>query len=213
MKEKDNINFYKATWLFFFGCLFGYIFECLFYVLKYGNFVNKQGLILGPFKPIYGLGVLFISLIFSKVKKPHIWKIFLYGLLFGTVFEYSVSFLLEKIWNIYIWDYSNFRFNINGRIYLPYCIGWGLISLVWYYYLYPLFNKFYNYLKKKIKIFDIVTVLLFIFFIIDGILTFGIYFRIENSEKDNTVYKVLDNMFPKEVIDSRFSKVRRIKNK
>lgn len=204
-----KLNIYKVIWLFLIGCVLGYILESVFYIIKYGNFVNKQGLIIGPFKPIYGTGVVLASLLFSGFKLQKKWQIFIVGAVLGTFFEYLCSYLLETIWGLYIWDYSSFNFNINGRIYLPYCLVWGLVSLVWYSYIYPLFLKFYD--KIKLDKFRIITILIGVFFIIDLSLTFLIYFRIKDSNNDCVIYQVVDKIFPEEEINSKFSKVRKIK--
>lgn len=204
-----KLNIYKVIWLFLIGCVLGYILESVFYIIKYGNFVNKQGLIIGPFKPIYGTGVVLASLLFSGFKLQKKWQIFIVGAVLGTFFEYLCSYLLETIWGLYIWDYSSFNFNINGRIYLPYCLVWGLVSVVWYSYIYPLFLKFYD--KIKLDKFRIITILIGVFFIIDLSLTFLIYFRIKDSNNDCVIYQVVDKIFPEEEINSKFSKVRKIK--
>lgn len=204
-----KLNIYKVIWLFLIGCVLGYILESIFYIIKYGNFVNKQGLIIGPFKPIYGTGVVLASLLFSGFKLQKKWQIFIVGTVLGTFFEYLCSYLLETIWGLYIWDYSSFNFNINGRIYLPYCLVWGLVSVVWYSYIYPLFLKFYD--KIKLDKFRIITILIGVFFIIDLSLTFLIYFRIKDSNNDCVIYQVVDKIFPEEEINSKFSKVRKIK--
>lgn len=208
MSDK-KLNIYKAIWLFLIGCLLGYALETVFYYLKYGNYVNKQGLIIGPFKPIYGTGTVLISFVFSQFKTEKKWQIFVIGTILGTIFEYLCSYFLEVIWGFYIWDYSTFNFNINGRIYLPYCLIWGLISVGWYSYAYPLFLKIYN--KFNSKKFRIITGIIGIFFIIDLALTGLVYFRIKDSENNNKIYQIVDKLFPKEEVASKFSKVRKIK--
>lgn len=210
MSDK-KLNIYKIIWLFLIGCLLGYILETFFYIIKYGNFVNKQGLIIGPFKPIYGTGAVLISWVFSSLKTEKKWQVFVVGSILGTVFEYLCSYLLEVIWGFYIWDYSSFNFNVNGRIYLPYCLVWGLISVIWYSYAYPLFLKVYN--KVSSHKFKLITVLIGIFFAIDLTLTGLVYFRMKNEEENNIIYSIVDKLFPKEEVASKFSKVRKIKNK
>ena len=210
MLEK-KLDIYKVIWLFVLGCLFGYLLETVFYVIKYGYFVNKQGLIIGPFKPIYGTGMVLVSLLFSKLSINDKWKIFLIGTILGTVFEYLCSYLLEVIWGFYIWDYSSFDYNINWRIYLPYCLVWGIISVGWYSYLYPLFLKIYH--KLNLNKFKIVTSLIGIFMFFNVSLTFLVYFRMKDNDNNCKVYQIVDKIFPKEEVKSKFSKVRKIKSR
>ena len=207
MQEK-KLDIYKIIWLFVIGCLFGYVLETVFYVIKYGYYVNKQGLIIGPFKPIYGTAMVVASLLFDKLNLNKKWKIFVIGTVLGTIFEYLCSYFLEAIWGLYIWDYSSFNYNINGRIYLPYCLVWGIISIIWYCYLYPLYLKVYDRIKlEKIKI---ISLLVGIFMVINVTLTFMIYFRIQDSDNNCKVYQIVDKIFPKEEVKSKFSKVRKI---
>lgn len=204
-----KLNIYKAIWLFLIGCFLGYVLETVFYFLKYEEFVNKQGLIIGPFKPIYGTGTVLISFVFSQFKTGKKWQIFVIGTILGTIFEYLCSYFLEVIWGLYIWDYSTFNFNINGRIYLPYCLVWGLISVGWYCYLYPLFLKAYQ--KLNLNKFKVITILIGVFMLVNLSLTFLIYFRIKDSDNNCKVYQIVDKIFPKEEVASKFSKVRKIK--
>lgn len=204
--RSDKLSFFKILWIFTIGSILGYVGECLFYVVKYHNFVNKQGMIIGPFKPMYGLALIFGTILFKKLKANKKWQQLLYGAVFGAIFEFGVSFILEKIWNISMWDYSSFNLNIDGRVYLPYCAVWGLIGMIYYSYLFPLIN--YLYVKLYGKLFKIVSIILTIFIIFDSILTWMVFFRIGDYSKSNVVYNVVDFLFPPEKIDSRFSKVK-----
>lgn len=204
--KKEKFGFLQAVWIFTIGSVLGYIGECAFYVLKYHSFVNKQGMIIGPFKPMYGLALLFATLIYKLLKANKKSIQFVYGIIFGALFEYFVSFILEKIWGIYMWDYSTYKLNINGRVYLPYCIIWGTIGLIYYSYVYPLFIKLYR--KYNGKLLKTLSIILASFILIDSILTCVVFFRIGNKQSNNHVYKTIDIMFPQEKIDSRLSKVR-----
>lgn len=207
--KKSKLNIYKVIWLFLIGCILGYIFETVFFVLKYGHYINKQGLIIGPFKPIYGSAVIIISFIFSNLKNDKKWHIFIVGVLAGTIFEYLCSWLLEVMWGFYIWDYSSYNWNINGSIYLPYCLIWGVISVLWYCYCYPIFNKIYEKLENTR--FKIISWVVGIFLIIDLILTGCVYLRKKYSDLNNQFFSIVDKLFPEKEVNSKFPKVRKIK--
>ena len=55
--------------------------------------------------------------------------IFLAGFFVLSVWEYFVGFLLEKLFKTKYWDYSNNKFNINGRVCLLNSIYWGFLSV------------------------------------------------------------------------------------
>ena len=85
----------------------------------------------------------------------------------------------------------------------------AIISVLWYCYLYPFYLKSYDKLKlNKIKI---ITLIVGIFMIINVSLTFLIHFRIKDNDNNCKVYQIVDKFFPKEEINNKFSKVRKIK--
>ena len=90
MKNK-KINLTEIIWLFIIGSIFGYILECVWYVIKHGVWLNKQGLLYGPFKPIYGIGLVLIVLLMHNFKDKKLYLKFLIGTLIGGVFEYICS--------------------------------------------------------------------------------------------------------------------------
>ena len=75
--------------------------------------------------------------------------LFLGGFLSGSVTEYIVSFVGEKLLNTKWWDYSDKFLNINGRICLIYSIFWGLLGLYLIKVVNPLIDKLINFIKTK----------------------------------------------------------------
>ena len=69
MEEKVFAKGYCFTKLFIFfvlGCLIGTYYEEVLWFIKYGEITTRQGLIYGPFSPIYGVGVLAFVLLLGK---------------------------------------------------------------------------------------------------------------------------------------------------
>lgn len=209
-KERSKLDIYQVIWLYGLGCLFGYVLETVFYLLKYGNYVNKQGLIVGPFKPIYGAGAILMTFFYHKLNKKNMPNTFIMGVVIGTSFEYLCSFLLEFVFKSYFWDYSTFNYNINGRIYLPYSIVWGIVAIFWVYGLYSLFLKIYNKIKK-INYFNYVSAFVGLFFFINTLVTGFVLLRQGHRDKDNFVFKIVDNYYPEHKIKEKFPKFRSIK--
>ena len=48
-----GLNFYKLFFIFMIGCVVGYCIEMLWCYLRLGYFESRQGLIYGPFSPVY----------------------------------------------------------------------------------------------------------------------------------------------------------------
>ncbi len=42
--------------------------------------------------------------------------VFLWGVVITSTLEYLTSFVMEKMFHTRWWDYSRYRFNLNGRI-------------------------------------------------------------------------------------------------
>ena len=63
-----------------------------------------------------------------NIKSPVM--IFIVAATVCSIFEYLTSFFLEKCFNKRWWDYSNYPFNINGRISLPSSLFFGMAGLL-----------------------------------------------------------------------------------
>ena len=68
--------------------------------------------------------------------------LFIMGMISTTVLEYFTSYILEKLFHQKWWDYSHRKFNINGRVCLPYSLMFGGLSVVAVKLLYPPFSNF-----------------------------------------------------------------------
>ena len=208
MNNKKN-NIILFVWLFIIGCLVGYAVETLWYFIKHGIFINKQGLIYGPFKPIYGLGILVITFVFRNLKNKNIGIIFLLGTFFGSLYEYLLSLFQEFVLHTSTWNYSSFNYNINGRIYLPYCLGWGLFTLIWVKLIYPRIKK--AVLKIPYTLTIIVGILMILDVIISAFAVYEFSNRQNNIEPSNKILKVMDKFYPDDVMEKKYPKLRAIK--
>ena len=64
--------------------------------------------------PIYGTGAILGVAILGNVHNPII--IFLISMVGATILEYTTSWVMEQLFHARWWDYSNFRFNLQGRV-------------------------------------------------------------------------------------------------
>ena len=123
----------------------GWIYESLFCTVKSRKWENR-GFLYGPIVPIYGVGASLLvgaaELIHAHAGSYAWWQIFLSGYVGSMVLEYSTSWMLEKLFHAYWWDYSRMPFNLNGRICLPYSIGFGVAALVVIYWIAPVVSYF-----------------------------------------------------------------------
>ena len=200
-------------WLYIFGGLTGFICETLFHLLKYNEFVNKQGMLFGPFKPLYGFGAIVMYIIYRNVKRKKHSFVFLSGIILGSLYEYFVSFFEEKFLGFNSWLYSKGPFVINGRVYIPYCLLWGFIIL-FFYLIIPYLKKFY--LKLNNKYFHWISILVFIFMMFNLILTLFVVSRYvdrcNDIEAKTFISKKIDSLYNDNFMKKRFPNIRATKN-
>lgn len=163
MKKNCKINYYFI--MFMSASILGYLFE-IFYSLIFRNKLVNPGFLIGPYCPIYGYATLIMLIFLVKYKKNKI-KLFCYSLFIFSVLEYFTSFVLEKIFNLVLWDYTGLFLNINGRICFIQAILWGILGIIFVEKLEPLFFKFY--IKYKGKILNVIFSIIYAVYIVDTI--------------------------------------------
>lgn len=147
-----------TPYIFYFAIFsfLGWIAETLFCYIKVGELL-KRGFLYGPICPIYGYGSLILMLYFYKSKniKHNYFKLFVLFILIFSFFEYFVGFALEAVFSDRWWDYSDDKYNLNGRITILNSFLWGVATLFFSKYIYPLTNfariKFINKLPNVVK--------------------------------------------------------------
>lgn len=119
-----------AQWfLFFFIYAFlGWVWESCLVSAQQRRWVNR-GFLNGPFLPIYGFGALAL-LVFTLPVQTNPALVFLFGMLGATGLEYVTGYAMEKLFGVKYWDYSRFRWNLNGYICLAASLCWGAFSLL-----------------------------------------------------------------------------------
>lgn len=178
-----NLEIYFMMFMFY--SVAGWLMEVTLGLIEKHKFVNR-GFLIGPYCPIYGVGVLSVSLLLKNVTDNIILLFLLSTLICGTL-EYLTSYLMEKIFKARWWDYTRRKFNINGRICLETLIPFGIISVLVICFVNP-------WLIEKLEdipfgTLDILAILLLIIYLVDTFVSFNIILRFKNltkSEKDNT---------------------------
>lgn len=219
--------------IFFIYSVAGWIMETVSISIKNKEFVNR-GFLVGPVCPIYGYGVVFISILLGKYQND-IAIIFFMSIIICGILEYFTSYFMEKIFKARWWDYSDKKFNINGRICLENLILFGIASCIILYLVNPVLIEKINLIPENVK--NVLISMLLIVYVIDNIISFKIVFnlkRVSMEVKDNTkeisekvkniiyqksvLYRRLVNAFPniKEKVEFKKweikEKLKRIKN-
>lgn len=92
----------------------GWLCELLFVRQVEHKWINR-GFLTGPYLPIYGFGALVAILCIAPLPIDAFWKFILCALL-ATIAEYAIHVLLEKLFGMRLWDYSQFPLNLHGRV-------------------------------------------------------------------------------------------------
>lgn len=174
-----NVCFYFL--MFFCYAVGGWLVECVACSFNQKRFVHDRGFLIGPYCPIYGLGALYAYFFLARYHDD-ILVLFLMTLVGTSILEYFTSFLMEKMFHARWWDYSNQYFNLNGRICLKNAILFGLMGIVFIYLLNPFFMEIVAKIPKNILI--IISISLFLLFLIDVILSFNIMNKLKRNLTD-----------------------------
>ena len=98
--------------LFLIYAVLGWCCEVVVAFYNHKKFINR-GFLIGPYCPIYGIGVLLIISLLEDFTDSWL-ALFVLAMVLCMVLEYITSYLMEKIFNARWWDYSSKKFNING---------------------------------------------------------------------------------------------------
>ena len=94
-----------------------------------GHICEKRGFLNGFLCPIYGHGALLVLYcLHGGFKNPVL--TFIFGAIVTSVLEYFTSWIMEKLFHMRWWDYSHYKFQINGRVCLLNSACFGLASVL-----------------------------------------------------------------------------------
>ena len=171
--------------LFFIYSIAGWLMETVQLSIREKKFINR-GFLIGPYCPIYGCGVVLITILLQKYHDDIPATFFLSILICGTL-EYATSYFMEKIFKARWWDYSTRRFNINGRICLETLIPFGIAGTTITIWINPFLLKYINMVPTLAM--HIILGIISILFISDSIVSLKIILNLKEMSKefkDNT---------------------------
>lgn len=178
--------FCKYFLLFMIYSFFGWVMEMIVCSI-YDKKVVNRGFLIGPYCPIYGCGcILIISLLFKYRSDPI--TLVIMAILICGLLEYFTSYIMEKLFKARWWDYSNKRFNINGRICLETLVAFGALALLLTYIINPFFVGIIDGFSNVLLI--VLAMILLVIFIVDMIISLKVisgFKKVARSvNKDNT---------------------------
>ena len=179
-------NYLYLFLLFLIYAFLGWIVEILDIIIIDRKVVNR-GFLIGPVCPIYGVGVLLMIFLLKRFIDTPLALFVLATTIFMTL-EYITSYLMEKLFNARWWDYSNYKYNLNGRICLETTIPFGLGGMFVMYIINPFITNLLSKVNHQVII--IVGIILLVIFLIDVIISFSVISKlkgiIKKKYKDDT---------------------------
>lgn len=198
---------YDLFHIFIITSVCGYFIELIWTFLTKGIFINHSAVVIGPFNFAYGICGIVLTLLLYRFKDESYLKIFILSFIGGSILEYIMSWGMELVLGFTAWDYSDKFLNINGRICLSFSIFWGLLGILWIKILYPPIEKLLERIPPNI--YKTVAICLFIFIILDILLTISCVNRARAADQgippNNSYESFLDNTFNSKYLKNMFN--------
>lgn len=145
----------------------GWMMEVTLQLIQKHKFADR-GFLIGPYCPIYGCGALLITLCLTGLK-DHPVGLFSTAILVCGILEYATSYIMEKLFHARWWDYSECKFNINGRVCIETIIPFGILGVLLIYIVNPF--VFENLATVPENILNIVAIAMAVLFAADLIVS------------------------------------------
>lgn len=178
-KSKHSLDFFSLLIFYFFLIsIGGFFWEVLILLVMDGQF-RKRGFFYGPWIPIYGIGAVLLSVLFSlisdtrllhlpardkshshgimhyfqksrsKIVYPSI--VFLISSALGATLELLTGWMLNHFWQLRYWDYRNYFLNFHGYICFSSVLGFGIAGTLWICFLADICAGLWLHLPGKIR--------------------------------------------------------------
>ncbi|MCI9433992.1 MAG: putative ABC transporter permease [Bacilli bacterium] len=184
------INIYNIKLVFIsfvFYSIVGWIIEVIDQFYRQKKIINR-GFLLGPYCPVHGIGALLMLLLLSRFSNNS-FILFISSVLICTILEYLTGFLLEKIFKARWWDYSDYKFNLNGRVCLQNSLFFGLAGVIIVKFSQPFLISVISNISANML--NIICIIILIIFCFDLIVSFYVICSFKNLTnnmlKDSTV--------------------------
>lgn len=158
---KNNVLTYFE---YFIVCSFlGWIYESIWCNMIEQNegFLNR-GFLFGPWIPIYGCGILFILLVAKKINAKTGFTLFCTAVVVSTITELIGSYIMELVTGSFMWDYTEYFGNFQGRIAVKPDLMFGFLTLIFYFGVMPKLKSYQEINYKTRIIIDSVLATLFV---------------------------------------------------
>ena len=106
-KFSEGFCFNKVFLLYVIGCMIGVYYEEILTFVRTNTWVSRQGIIYGPFNPVYGVGFFLFTILLCRNLKRKWYITYIYSCLLGGITECALSMVSEYVFKVNAWDYSD----------------------------------------------------------------------------------------------------------
>lgn len=178
------MNIFNLLFIFALFSVIGWIGELFYTSIFDKKRLINPGFLSGPYLPIYGFGFTTLYLL-AEPNIPDYIKIPLF-VIAATLLELITGFIFLKIFHLRLWNYENRKFNYKGLICFYFSFYWLVISLIFYYLIYPKILKLILGINKSYLIY---TLLGFFYGLLieDLIISFDIASKLKRGIREFTI--------------------------
>ena len=178
--------FLQIVFIFYLGSTFGWTIELFFRRIVHKKWVNP-GFLIGPYLPIYGFGLVFLTIIYFIFQSQSINPIIII-LLMGFVMTLIelIGGLISLKNKIRLWDYRDRWLNYKGIICPLFSVIWTIVGALYYYIIVENIINALDWFSENIAfsyILGIFTGLI----IIDAFYSCKLYSKIKKYAKENNI--------------------------
>ena len=134
------ILFAQTVLYFVVYAFLGWVWEFFFNLIVHHK-IRLRGFLTMPILPIYGFGALgMIYAVQPYIHNPFL--AFMASMAVATILELIVSVVLDKLFKLRLWDYSDWPMNFKGYVCAPAALAFGALGLLLIYVIHPSVEAF-----------------------------------------------------------------------
>lgn len=206
----EGCGFDKLFWILVIGAFIGDIAETIFVGVTSGIWMSRSSLVWGQFSLVWGIAMAVATAMLYRYREKSGMFLFLFGSVLGGAYEYACNVFTEIAFGTIFWDYSQFQFNLGGRINLLYCFFWGFAAAAWVKFVYPRLSKWIE--KVPMGLGKALTWVMAVFLCVDVLVTCGAMFRYQQRndgiEASNVVAQWIDKTFDDAWMKNRYQNMK-----
>jgi uncharacterized membrane protein len=151
-----------------------------------------------------------VCLSLKNDSKAHWLYIFAKSVPVCAFFEFLCGYIGEAVMGVTFWDYSSMPLHIGRYVNVPFCIAWGVISIIWVKCIYPFIDeKLTVFLENtNISLSRMFLVFMVVTNMVSGLALIRMHERQTVVEPSNRIEHMLDRAFPDYKMQMYFPKMK-----